>query len=83
MAAFARPRPLTIEDPSQVSGARREATNLAETLGFDATAAGDVALVITEIATNILKHGGGGEILLNPIQRADVAGLEIVGLDRG
>jgi anti-sigma regulatory factor (Ser/Thr protein kinase) len=83
MGLLAPPRPLSIEEPSQVAAARREATSLAEKLGFDATAAGHVALVVTELATNILKHGGGGEILLNAIQRADIAGMEIVGLDRG
>ena len=77
------PRPLSIEDASQVPEARRTATQLAEGLGFDATGAGNVALVVTEIGTNILKHAGGGEILVHAVRRGDTRGLEIIGIDRG
>jgi anti-sigma regulatory factor (Ser/Thr protein kinase) len=83
MEVIAPPRPLSIDDASQVPEARRTATHLAETLGFDATGAGNVALIVTEIGTNILKHGGAGEILINPLRRADARGIEIVGIDRG
>jgi len=75
--------PLTIDDPTQVSEARRAATRLAERLGFDSATSGNVALVVTEIGTNILKHGRGGEILLHPVEHGGVPGMEIVGLDRG
>jgi anti-sigma regulatory factor (Ser/Thr protein kinase) len=77
------PRPLSIEDASQVPQARRTATQLAQGLGFDATGAGNVALVVTEIGTNILKHAGGGEILVHTVRRGDTRGLEIIGIDRG
>jgi len=76
-------RPLSIEDVSQVPAARRAATHLAEELGFGPTGAGKVALVVTEIGTNILKHGGAGEILINSLHQDDVRGIEIVGIDRG
>ncbi len=83
MEVITPPTPLRIEDPSQVPAARRMATSMAEGLGFDATAAGHVALIVTEIGTNILKHGGGGQMLLHAVCRGDVQGMEIVGLDRG
>ena len=83
MEVIAPPRPLSIDDASQVPEARRTATHLAEELGFDVAGAGNVALVITEIGTNIIKHGGTGEILINPLSRGDVRGIEIVGIDRG
>ncbi|HMH52798.1 MAG TPA: ATP-binding SpoIIE family protein phosphatase [Candidatus Acidoferrum sp.] len=83
MEVIAPAAPLTIDEPSQVPAARRAASRLAETLGFDAVGAGNVALVVTEIGTNILKHGGGGQILLITVRQGDVDGIEIVGLDRG
>ena len=83
MEVSAPPRPLSIEDASQVPEARRTATHVAEELGFDVTGAGNVALVITEIGTNIIKHGGTGQIIINPLSRGDVRGIEIVGIDRG
>ncbi len=69
--------PLT--DPSGVAEARREAGALAARLGFDGGDAGRVQLVATELATNIVKHGGGGQILVGD----DEAGLTLLALDRG
>jgi len=83
MEVTTAPRPLCIEDTSQVPEARRAATQLAEGLGFDATGTGNVALVVTEIGTNILKHAGSGEIFLHAVRRGDVRGMEVIGIDRG
>lgn len=83
MEVTAPAAPFKIDDASQVPVARRVAVRLAENLGFDATGAGNVALVVTEIGTNILKHGGGGQILLLTMRQDGVAGIEVVGLDRG
>ena len=83
MEVMAPAAPLTIDEASQVPAARRAARRLAESLGFDAAGAGNVALVVTEIGTHILKHGGGGQILLLTVRQDGVDGIEIVGLDRG
>ena len=55
---------LLIEDSSQIGHARRTAQKLAEDNGFDATDAGRVALVATELASNVLKHAARGELHL-------------------
>lgn len=67
-----------IEDASQVAEARRAASHYAQSLRFDDTAAGKAALVATELATNVLKHGGGGSILFT----ANDA-LTLVAIDKG
>jgi anti-sigma regulatory factor (Ser/Thr protein kinase) len=77
------PASVAMEDPSRVGEARRLAATMAGRLGFDEAGAGRAALVVTEAATNLVKHGGGGELLLAPIERAGVAGLEILALDKG
>ncbi len=73
--------PLT--EDSQVAEARRAAANTAERTGFTASEAGRVAIVATELATNVLKHGGGGEILVGTFEDPDGSGIEILALDRG
>ncbi len=73
---------LPIEDSSQVGHARRTAQKLAERLGFDATDAGRVALVVTELASNILKHASNGELHLRTLP-GPVCGLEVIAIDRG
>jgi anti-sigma regulatory factor (Ser/Thr protein kinase) len=72
-----------ISEPSEIAAARRAGTELATNLGFDQTSAGRVAIVITEAATNILKHAGHGEILLRPVNSNGMAGVEILALDNG
>jgi len=74
---------LAIEDSSQIGHARRTAQQLAEQQGFDPTDAGKVALVTTELASNILKHATRGEIHVRVLPRMSGAGIEILAVDRG
>lgn len=72
-----------IGDPSAVAPARRGISTLAGQLGFDAEDVGRAALVATEIGTNLVKHGGGGELLAQRIEHDGRIGLELLGLDKG
>ncbi|MCI0637195.1 MAG: ATP-binding protein [Actinobacteria bacterium] len=74
---------VTVTDPSQVSEARRVAAALAHDLQFNEETSGRVAIVVTEIATNVLKHGGGGEILFRPVRSGTAGAIDILALDRG
>jgi anti-sigma regulatory factor (Ser/Thr protein kinase) len=76
-------RSLSVEDSSHVAAARRVASELAVALGFDESATGRVALALTEVATNLLKHAGRGEILLNATRSARGPVVEVVALDKG
>lgn len=73
---------MQVEDSSQVAGARREARQLAVQLGFDDVDGEKVAIVVTEAATNLLKHGGGGIVYLQPTLDLQ-PGLEMIAVDRG
>ncbi|WPN49914.1 MULTISPECIES: ATP-binding protein [unclassified Pseudomonas] len=73
---------LAIEDSSQIGHARRTAQNLAQIHGFDATDAGRVALVATELASNILKHAARGEMHLRVLPRKGGFGIEMLAVDR-
>jgi anti-sigma regulatory factor (Ser/Thr protein kinase) len=79
MAMSKSPYFFQIGDESGVGEARRSAVALAETAGFTETETGKVAIAITEAATNVLKHAGGGEILL----RTTPAGIEMLAIDKG
>jgi anti-sigma regulatory factor (Ser/Thr protein kinase) len=74
---------LAVTDPSRVGEARRAATALARQVGFDDTGTGKVALVVTELGTNLIKHAGGGAILLRSLEDGTVNGIEVLALDRG
>jgi anti-sigma regulatory factor (Ser/Thr protein kinase) len=74
---------LAVQDQSQVSETRRRATDMAERQGFGGTDSGRVALVATELATNILKHGNGGEVLVGAYGEGPDSGIELIALDKG
>jgi anti-sigma regulatory factor (Ser/Thr protein kinase) len=63
--------------------ARRQATALASAVGLDETDCGRVALVATELATNLVKHAGGsGRILMREL-REEAPGVELLSIDAG
>ena len=72
-----------VRDQSQVAEARRVATTIATACGCTPTSTGRVALVATELATNLLKHGGGGELLLSTYDAEGSGGVQLLALDRG
>jgi anti-sigma regulatory factor (Ser/Thr protein kinase) len=74
---------LTVTESSEIAQARRAAAALAEGQGFDTEDAGRAALVAMEIASNMVKHGGGGELILQPLERGDKHGVSLIGLDKG
>lgn len=56
---------LLIEHESDVGICRRKSVSLAKQLGFDDVKTGEIAIMITELVTNVLKHGGRkGKILV-------------------
>jgi anti-sigma regulatory factor (Ser/Thr protein kinase) len=72
-----------VEDRSHVGSVRRAGLEMAQSLGFDESHSGKVALAITEAGTNIVKHAGRGSIVLRGLARGRVGGVEILALDRG
>jgi anti-sigma regulatory factor (Ser/Thr protein kinase) len=74
---------VAVDDATGVGEARRTAQSLARRLGMDDTAAGHAALVATEMATNVLKHGRRGEILVRAAWDVSRAAVDVVALDKG
>lgn len=73
-----------VSDPTHVAAVRRAAAELGARAGLDPVRAGELAIVVTEAASNILKHAGHGEILLRPLHaQHGGAGVEVLALDSG
>jgi anti-sigma regulatory factor (Ser/Thr protein kinase) len=73
----------TITDSSGIAHARRAVSTLAATIGFSPVDAGRASLVVTEMCGNIVKHGGGGELIAQALKEDDAPALELIGLDKG
>ena len=74
---------LPVEDQSRVGEARRAAVTIAQDAGLDQEDAGRVALVVTELATNLARHGGGGVLLLRAWEERGDQVVEVLAADRG
>lgn len=71
-----------VTEATDVAEARRRAAAIASRLDFDETASGRVAIAVTEAATNLLKHAGGGHVFVG-MARGRSRGLQIIAMDRG
>lgn len=74
---------IAIEEGTQVGQVRRRAQQLANEIGFDDADSGRVALVATELATNVLKHGRGGSMTVRDVPGRRARGVELVAVDSG
>jgi len=74
---------LEVTDSSHVGWCRREAQRLADASSFDTASSGRVALAATELATNLVRHAGGGELLVQPVGHGSELQIELLSVDRG
>jgi anti-sigma regulatory factor (Ser/Thr protein kinase) len=72
-----------VDNASAVGASRRLAIRLATRLGFDEGRTGDVGIVVSEIAANLLKHAGHGSLGLQVALRTGVAGVRVIATDSG
>jgi len=72
---------LTVREETQIGESRRAIGVQARLLDFDESAQGRIAIIASEMATNLVRHGGGGEILCRLLPGD--AGIELIACDRG
>jgi anti-sigma regulatory factor (Ser/Thr protein kinase) len=72
-----------IHDASQVGHARRTAAQLARAAGCGDEQISRATLVATELATNLVKHAGGGSLAIHYFADCDGRGVELMALDNG
>jgi anti-sigma regulatory factor (Ser/Thr protein kinase) len=77
------PVALPILESSQASEARRMAMAKASRLGFNETDRGKVGIVVTEVANNLVLHARDGLLVLQAMEHNNIAGIEILALDKG
>jgi anti-sigma regulatory factor (Ser/Thr protein kinase) len=71
---------IRVTESSQIAEARRRAGEIAQAAGLDETDAAKVALLVTELGSNLVKHARDGQVLLRASGEQTV---EILSLDRG
>jgi anti-sigma regulatory factor (Ser/Thr protein kinase) len=74
---------IPVAEQSQVGEARRAAVALAAELGLDETRVGRAALVATELAHNLVRHAGGGRLLIGAGWSPLGPVLDVISVDLG
>jgi anti-sigma regulatory factor (Ser/Thr protein kinase) len=72
-----------IGEPTEAAAVRRKAEAMAVRIGFDPTRTGQIAIIVMELATNIIKHAQRGEMLITECRDETGRGLEVLALDKG
>jgi anti-sigma regulatory factor (Ser/Thr protein kinase) len=71
------------DDVGLASAARGAAATLARRVGLDSHRSSEVALAVTEAATNLHRHAADGALLLRVLRTESSAGIECVAVDTG
>jgi anti-sigma regulatory factor (Ser/Thr protein kinase) len=74
---------LQVEDASAVAACRNAVLTMAGRLEFPAARADQLALAVTEAASNLYKHARQGSLLLSINRDAETPGIELVTIDSG
>ena len=74
---------IRVTDASHTGAARRRAADFAEQLALGETQSGALAIVVTEIVTNLVKHAQSGTLILAPLGSNGNRGVRALALDKG
>ncbi|MFC7241959.1 SpoIIE family protein phosphatase [Catellatospora aurea] len=85
MGALNSPTPTAswfrLDEASAVGAVRRFAVDLAGAVDLGERKRADLAIIATELASNLVKHADDGTLLVRPIRHDDSVGVEIVSID--
>jgi anti-sigma regulatory factor (Ser/Thr protein kinase) len=74
---------IAVVEESQVGFARRRVVDICQRISRDETFCGNAAIVVTEMARNLVQHGQGGQIIVREVETPASLSLELLALDRG
>ena len=74
---------IPVRNETGIAWAVMEARKAAIAIGFDEVICQMIATAVSELANNILKYAGRGEILMDRILAGSRVGMEVIARDRG
>lgn len=72
-----------ISGTGDISETRRVVRDVAREIGFDSAATEELVLVVSELASNIVKHAREGRLTMRAVSAGHRRGLEVEAVDRG
>jgi serine/threonine-protein kinase RsbT len=74
---------IPVRNETGIAWAVMEARKAAIAIGFDEVICQMIATAVSELANNIIKYAGRGEILMDRIIAGSRVGMEVIARDRG
>src|SRR5713226_5802726 len=74
---------ISISDVGDLGTARLAARSMSTAIGFDERSVEEIALVVSELATNLVKHATDGILRLQRTEEAGRPGIQIDSEDQG
>lgn len=71
------------EDRSYLAILKKEIHSLVAAAGFNESKTGEIDIVVAEMASNLIKHAGGGEILVHVSVEKGKEMVELISVDNG
>ena len=78
-----QPVSVAIAQPAQVKHATHLARSYAVSIGFSSNDSDEIALVVSELGSNLIRHASGGTIKLSQVESAERVGIRIETEDFG
>jgi serine/threonine-protein kinase RsbT len=83
MAALVEEETVRVVDQADVEEARRALRRVGARAGLGRVAMEEAAIAVTELASNLVRHAGGGIIEIRRTGQAALRGVEVVSSDDG
>ena len=74
---------IRVADSTHAGEARRHAALLAEDAKLGERESGSLAIAVTEMVTNLVKHAGNGTMIVEAVASNGSSGVRLLGLDQG
>jgi anti-sigma regulatory factor (Ser/Thr protein kinase) len=74
---------LKADDRSYFAILKKQIHTLAAGAGFSEARVGELDIVVAELVSNLVKHAGGGQVLVKLVEEDDIQGIEIISIDSG
>lgn len=74
---------LKAHDRSYFAILKKEIHALAVAAGLNERKVGEIDIIVAELVSNLVKHAGGGDVLVKKVVEDGIAGIEIISIDNG
>lgn len=71
------------DDRSYFAILKKDIHALAAGASFTAARVGELDIIVAELVSNLIKHAGGGQVLVKLVEENGVQGIELISIDNG